>query len=149
MSSILTYLTDCLCLEPTFAGKLLRTSQLTADPPGVSLENVKLSVLVGPETAIPKGALVELTLPEGGEVSFSGSAVSTPPTCDLLGLSSPQPLPCKVEAAGSTQKITWTTVDFIPRASSVQFEALSGFNNPKTTEPTATFVLMIYEDATK
>lgn len=92
---------------------------------------------------------MELTLPEGGEVSFSGSAVSTPPTCDLLGLSSPQPLPCKVEAAGSTQKITWTTADLIPRASSVQFEALSGFNNPKTTEPTATFVLMIYEDATK
>lgn len=59
-------------------------------------------------------------------------------------------MPCKVEKiAGGRFQITWTTTQEIPRSSGVSLEAADGFNNPPTTEPTASFELRIFAAADK
>lgn len=122
---------------------------LAADPKQVSRKDAKLSLLVEPLTEIPAGAHVVLTLPDTGEVSFTAAAVSGAPRCEMLGLSTPVALSCNIVRVGGTDSITWITKEAIPRANAVQFWVLGGFNNPRTTEPTSTFVLGIYTDASR
>ena len=66
---------------------------ITPEPREVGRQDVRLSVLVDPQTDIPAGAQVELRLPSTGEVSFTAAAVATAPACDLLGPASPEALP--------------------------------------------------------
>jgi len=93
-------LTQLRDVKAAFKGEDLYSGLITPEPKEVSQENAKLSVLVEPKTAIPVGAHVELKLPTSGEVSFTAASITTAPKCDLVGLSTPEVVLCKVEQVG-------------------------------------------------
>ena len=102
-----------------------------------------LQLLVQPKTDIPKGSIVELILPTSGEVSFTSAAIATAPDCEIIGLSIPDPVSCKVEAT----KITWDVNLDIAAFNPFQVKVANGFNNPITSEPTDTFQMNIYTNS--
>ena len=113
----------------------------------VTSENVKLQLRLQPEFHIPKNALVELTLPSGGEVSFTPEALASTPKCSMLTAFLPTDTPCKITKSGDTQLISWNFAqEFKGNSGVIFFELSSGFNNPKTSEATGTFVMKIFTD---
>ena len=57
------------------------TSIIQTDPADVAHLKTTLILLVQPETYMPVGAVIELTLPASGDVSFDPSVYTTPPVC--------------------------------------------------------------------
>lgn len=60
---------------------------------------------------MPVGAVIELTLPASGDVSFDPSVYTTPPVCQFQGTEAlPEDVPCTIERnADGREVITWTS----------------------------------------
>ena len=109
--------------------------------------NAALEVLISPKTEIPSGAVVELRLPETSEVSLTEAVRKTAPKCELMGLNTPENVPCNITDNGKT--ITWNLLTPIAAYNPFQLKLTEGFNNPVSTEPTQTFKMAVFTDRTK